>query len=222
MRKTPINTITYPNESFLFFTNLRKHFIKRGEGERLDRYFRTNLLNRLISKRKDMYGLLANAMLASTPFIRLKAKKRRKYTIYKVHIPTREWSRRKGVGSFAKSVKEHLSKDLFASIEKQLLLVKTGKSNVEQKRNEYHKLSLKVTPYRWKKIVYNQRREAWKAEKAKLRELERQTKLKTKEANEANRAKRAPQPKQVERTTNSIPKKAYKERDSKSKRQSLT
>jgi hypothetical protein len=156
MRKT--NKHTYPNESFLFFTNLRKHFIKRGAGERLDRYFRTNLLKRTISKRKDMYALLSNAMLASTPFIRLKAKKRRKYTIYKVHIPTKEWSRRKGVGSFAKSVKENLLKDLFASIEKQLIHVKTGRSNVENNRNDYHKLALKVTPYKWKKLLYSKKK----------------------------------------------------------------
>jgi len=149
--------MTYPNETYLFFHDIQNHFIKKGKRETLEKYFRKKLLTRSKLKKPSMYNLLSNAVLSTTPFIRLKAKKRRKYTLYKVHAATKEWSRRKAVGSFAKSVKEQKTKDLFGSVEKELILLKTGKSTVQQKRDEYHKLALKVTPYRWKKLIYLKR-----------------------------------------------------------------
>ncbi len=152
--------MSHTNETYLFFQHMQNHFIKRGKRETLEKYFRGKLANRAQSKKTNMYALLTNAMLTASPFIRLKSKKRRKYTLYKVHAADKEWSRRKGVGSFAKSIKEQNPKDLFASIEKELVLLQTGKSNIQTKRDEYHKLALKVTPYRWRKLVfYKQQKE---------------------------------------------------------------
>lgn len=169
--------MTHSNETYLFFQQVQNHFIKRGKRETLENYFRDRLEARARSKKRNMYSLLANGMLSSTPFIKLKSKKRRKYTIYKVHFAEREWSRRKGVGSFAKAIKEQKSKDLFSAIEKELTLLQTGKSNVLVKRDDYHKLALKVTPYRWKKLVYlKQRRE--KRRKEKLRRQKERAKVK--------------------------------------------
>lgn len=169
----------HSNETYLFFQQVQNHFIKRGKRETLENYFRDRLEERAQSKKKNMYSLLANGMLSSTPFIRLKSKKRRKYTIYKVHFAEREWSRRKGVGSFAKAIKEQKSKDLFSAIEKELTLLQTGKSSVLVKRDDYHKLALKVTPYRWRKLVYlNQRLE--KRRKDKLRRQKEWAKAKAK------------------------------------------
>lgn len=138
---------------------MQNHFIKKGKRETLEKYFRNKLESRAKLHKPKIHGLLLNAVLSVTPFIRLKSKKRRKYTAHKVVVADKDWSRRQGVGRFTKAIKEQKPKDLFSAFEKELNLLQSGKSTIQAKRDEFHKLALKVTPYRWKKLIYKKRKQ---------------------------------------------------------------
>ena len=148
-------------ETLLFFQNMKNHFIKRGKKETIENYFRSSLRNRALSKKVNFYGLLSNAMLSSTPFVRLKEKKRRRYTKYKIYPGVMEWSRRKALSSFSQTLKGSDSgRNLFANLEKELLLLKAGTSTIQAKRDEYHKLALRSAPYRWRKLLMQKKKNA--------------------------------------------------------------
>ncbi len=82
--------MTYTNETYLFFQQMQNQFVKRGKRETLEKYFREKLASRAQLKKTNMYHLLTNAMLTASPFVKLKSKKRRKYTLYKVHAADKE------------------------------------------------------------------------------------------------------------------------------------
>lgn len=52
------------------------------------------------------------------------------------------------MGAFAKGFKEQKAKNFGLKLEKELELLQSGKSNIQIKRDEYHKTALKAAPYR--------------------------------------------------------------------------
>ena len=137
-------------DTLIFLQEMKQFFIKKGKKETMENYFRSFLIQRALSKKVNFYGVLSNAMLNSTPFIRLKSIKRRRYTINKVHPVEKQWARRKALGAFAKGFKEQKAKNFGLKLEKELELLQSGKSNIQIKRDEYHKTALKAAPYRWR------------------------------------------------------------------------
>jgi len=72
-------------DTLIFLQEMKQFFIKKGRKETMENYFRLFLVKRALSKKVNFYNILLNAMLNSTPFVRLKSIKRRRYTINKVH-----------------------------------------------------------------------------------------------------------------------------------------
>lgn len=86
-------------------------------------------------------------------------KKRRKFTKYKLEVVQKDWARKKALGSFSKSFKEHSknSRDFYTAIDKELELVQSGKSTIQNERNAYHKKALKAAPFKWRKLLQKQK-----------------------------------------------------------------
>ncbi len=152
-----------------YFQELKQFFIKKGKKEKTENAFRNYLWFRARAKKSWFLVTLSKAMLNSTPFIRLRAKKRRRYTKYKIQTVEKDWARRKALGAFAKSYKEHSSgsKDFFTGLDKEIELLQAGKSNIQVKRDEYHRTALKAAPYRWRYLL---KQKAYLERKAKLEE----------------------------------------------------
>lgn len=138
-----------------YFQEMKQFFIKKGKKSKLENAFRSYLWTRAISKKTNFLINITKIMLNLTPYIRLRAKKRRKYTKYKLEIVQKDWARKKALGAFSKSFKEHsiTSRDFYTAIDKELEYVQSGKSNIEIERNDYHKKALKAAPYRWRKLI---------------------------------------------------------------------
>jgi ribosomal protein S7 len=132
----------------IFFQEMKQFFIKRGQKETMENYFRKFLLYRAKSKKGDFYEILTKSVLNATPFVKLKSKKRRKFTVHKIHPADKEWARRKALGAFAKIVKEQKTKNFTVSLEKEFELLQTGKSSIQTQRDEYHRTALKAAPYK--------------------------------------------------------------------------
>lgn len=130
---------------------MKYFFIKQGKKETMENYFRKFLILRGQSNKVDFQQVLTKAFLNSTPFIKLKSKKRRKFTIYKIHPVDTQWARRKALGSFSKTVKEQKNKNFYSALEKEFDLLQLGKSNIQAQRDEYHRIALKSAPYKWRK-----------------------------------------------------------------------
>jgi len=143
-----------------------QYFIKKGRKETIENSFKAFLFNRAPLKKKRLRTIIFKSMAHITPFVRLKVRKRRRYTKYKLHPAKQDWGRRKALGSFIKVFKGHKSKDFFITLEKELGILQSGKSNIQVKRDEYHKIAWRWAPYKWKKAIYLAQKQA----KAKARE----------------------------------------------------
>lgn len=142
-------------EVLYYFQEMKQFFIKKGKKEKTENAFRSYLWFRAKAKKSRFLVTLSKAMLNSTPFIRLRAKKRRRYTKYKIQPVEKDWARRKALGAFSKSYKEHSSsaKDFFTGLDKEIELLQSGKSSIQVKRDEYHRTALKAAPYRWRYLL---------------------------------------------------------------------
>jgi hypothetical protein len=69
----------------IFFQDMKQFFIKKGKKETIENYFRKFLISRAILNKTNFYEVLTKSVLNSTPFVKLKSKKRRKFTIHKIH-----------------------------------------------------------------------------------------------------------------------------------------
>lgn len=119
----------------------------------MENYFRKFLLYRAKAKKGNFYQILMKSVLNATPFIKLKSKKRRKFTIHKIHPIDKEWARRKALGAFAKTVKDQKTKNFSFALEKEFELLQSGKSMIQAQRDEYHKTALKSAPFKWRKFT---------------------------------------------------------------------
>lgn len=162
-------------EVLYYFQDMKQFFIKKGKKEKTENAFRAYLWLRAKAKKTKFLVPLSKAMLNSTPFIRLRAKKRRRYTKYKLQPVEKDWARRKALGAFSKSYKEHSSsaKDFFSGLDKELELLQSGKSNIQVKRDEYHRIALKAAPYRWRNLL---KKKAFEEKKAKYEEARKKIK----------------------------------------------
>ena len=134
---------------------MKYFFIKQGKKETMENYFRKFLVLRGQANKVDFQQTLTKAFLNSTPFIKLKSKKRRKFIVYKIHPVDTQWARRKALGSFSKTIKEQKNKNFYSSLEKEFELLQAGKSNIQLQRDEYHRIALKSAPYKWRKVSIN-------------------------------------------------------------------
>lgn len=146
-----------------------QYFIKKGRKETIENSFKAFLFNRAPLKKKKLRVILFKSMAHITPFVRLKVRKRRRYTKYKLHPAKQDWGRRKALGSFIKVFKGHKPKDFFITLEKELGILQSGKSNIQIKRDEYHKIAWRWAPYKWKKAFYIARKQKKAKLKAKLK-----------------------------------------------------
>lgn len=142
-------------EVIAYFQEMKQFFIKKGKKEKTENAFRNYLWFRAKAKKAWFLVTLSKAMLNSTPFIRLRAKKRRRYTKYKLQPVEKDWARRKALGAFAKSFKEHRAsaRDFFIGLDKEIELLQSGKSGIQVKRDDYHRIALKAAPYRWRYLL---------------------------------------------------------------------
>jgi len=140
-------------DNLLYFQEMKQFFIKQGKKETIENYFRKFLFFRAKGNKTNFYDVLTKAVLNSTPFVKLKSKKRRKFTIHKVHPIEQTWARRKALGAFAKVVKNQKVKNFGLSLDKEFELLYSGKSIVQAKRDEYHRTALKAAPFKWRKPV---------------------------------------------------------------------
>jgi len=130
---------------------MKQFFIKKGKKETIENYFRKFLISRAILNKTNFYEVLTKSVLNSTPFVKLKSKKRRKFTIHKIHPIEQDWARRKALGAFSKVVKTQKAKNFGLVLDKEFELLYSGKSNVQIQRDEYHRTALKSAPFKWRK-----------------------------------------------------------------------
>ena len=140
-------------DTLIYFQEMKQFFIKQGKKETIENYFRKFLISRAKANKVNFHDVLTKAVLNSTPFVKLKSKKRRKFTIHKVHPIEKNWARRKALGAFAKVVKNQKSKNFGLILDKEFELLHTGKSIVQAQRDEYHRTALKAAPFKWRKPV---------------------------------------------------------------------
>jgi hypothetical protein len=131
---------------------MQRFLYKKGGGEKIEKGFRGYIYRRIFAKaqKTNFMTPLSRSLFNSTYFIRLHAKKRRRYTKYKIQPVEKKWARHKALSAFAKSFKEARtsSKDFFSALEKVLELLQSGKSNIQVNRDEYHRTAYKAMPQR--------------------------------------------------------------------------
>lgn len=136
----------------IFFQQMKQFFIKKGKKETIENYFRKFLISRAKINKTNFHEVLNKSVLNSTPFVKLKSKKRRKFTIHKIHPMEKDWARRKALGAFTKIVKNQKAKNFGLVLDKEFELLYSGKSNVQLQRDEYHRTALKAAPFKWRKL----------------------------------------------------------------------
>lgn len=140
-----------------YLTFLSQYFIKKGNKNKVENMFRKFFLK--LKKRKNLSRRWAkktwrsflkckyNAMY----YIRLKIRKRRRRVKYRVtYLESYRWLK-KSVLPLAKTVKESKLRTFSDAFFKEFLLLRSGKSGITSKRNEYHKLAYMRAPYSWKR-----------------------------------------------------------------------
>lgn len=113
---------------------------------------RSFLINRAKLNKGDMSGMLNSCILNSTPYVRLKVKRRGKKVKYKIGFLEKEKAERKALGALSQNFKEQSVEKFTVSLEKELESLSSGKSVITAKRDELHKLALLNSPFRWRKI----------------------------------------------------------------------
>lgn len=140
-----------------YLTFLTQYFIKKGKKTKVENLFRKFFFK--LKKRKNPSRRWAkktwrsflkckyNAMY----YVRLKIRKRRRRVKYRVtYLESYRWLK-KSVLPLAKTVKESKLRTFSDAFYKEFLMLRSGKSGITTKRNEYHKLAYMRAPYSWKR-----------------------------------------------------------------------
>ncbi len=182
-----------------YFSRLQNHFIKSGKKAAIERLFKKSFLNKLKNADKEgdkkeidteeksitdestrlFWGTSLRTKLSrceanATYNIRLKVKKRRRYTKYRVTYLERTRWLKKALLPLGLSIKAHKTYNLIPGFKKEVdfLSVKNSQSPIKLKRDDYHKLAVTTMPYSWRR----------KVEKARLRRRRRERARKRKAA----------------------------------------
>jgi len=135
--------------SIVYFQRMKQFFIKEGKKNAMEKIFRTFLMNRATSKKENLTKILYKAQCNSTPHVRLRTRRRGRRILYKVTYIEEEKRLKKALLSFSKNLKENKNPKFLISLEKDLETLSSGKSSITTKRDEFHRLALKHTPYSW-------------------------------------------------------------------------
>lgn len=140
-----------------YLTFLSQYFIKGGNKNKVENMFQKIFFK--VKKRKNQSKRWAkktwrsflkckyNAMY----YIRLKIRKRRRKVKYRVtYLESYRWLKKSAL-PLAKTIKESKLRTFSDAFNKEFLLLRSGKSAITVKRNEYHKLAYIRAPYSWKK-----------------------------------------------------------------------
>lgn len=109
------------------------------------------LVNRAALPKESMDVTLKNCILNSTPYVRLKTKRKGKKIKYKIGFIEKEKAERKALSVLSKNFKEGSSEKFVVALEKELDSLATGKNSITEKRDEIHKQALLNSPFRWRK-----------------------------------------------------------------------
>jgi hypothetical protein len=201
-----LNTYNTRNQ---YFSRLQNHFIKSGKKSAIERLFKKSFLNQFKNLDKDadkkekeidfedkgilnesnklFWGRVLRTKISrceanATYNIRLKVKKRRRYTKYRVTYLERTRWLKKALLPLGLSIKAHKTYNLISGFKKEVdfLSVKNSQSPIKLKRDDYHKLATASMPYSWRR----------KVEKARLRRRRREKARKKKELFELRKQKR--------------------------------
>jgi len=187
------NVLSTYNTRNQYFSRLQNHFIKSGKKAAIERLFKKSFLNKLKNEDKEedkkegdtdesthlFWGnslriKLSRCEANATYNIRLKVKKRRRYTKYRVTYLERTRWLKKALLPLGLSIKTHKTYNLISGFKKEVdfLSVKNSQSPIKLKRDDYHKLAVTTMPYSWRR----------KVEKARLRRRRRERARKRKAA----------------------------------------
>ncbi len=154
--------VSFQSTVLSYFQEMRNFFTKRGKKEVIENIFRSFLWQRASNKKRKLLLTLIKAVLNSTPYVRLRSKKRGRNIKYKLEVVQIEWARRKALSAFSKSFKEHRSKsrDFFVALDKEFTLIESDKSQIRLNRDIYHKNAVKAAPYKWRSVLKKKEFEA--------------------------------------------------------------
>ncbi len=154
--------VSFQSTVLSYFQEMRNFFTKRGKKEVIENIFRSFLWKRASNKKRKLLLTLIKAVLNSTPYVRLRTKKRGRNIKYKLEVVQIEWARRKALSAFSKSFKEHRSKsrDFFIALDKEFTLIESDKSQIRLNRDAYHKNAVKAAPYKWRSVLKKKEFEA--------------------------------------------------------------
>jgi ribosomal protein S7 len=139
-----LNTITY-------FQNIKQFFLRKGKKNRMESLMHDFLIKRAKTNKGDISAVLKSCILNSTPYIRLKVRRRGKKVRYKIGFLEKEKAERKALSALSKNFKDQTATRFSTGLEKELEMLASGKSNLTLKRDELHKLALLNSPYRWRR-----------------------------------------------------------------------
>lgn len=133
--------------SIKYLQKMKQSFIKKGKKAVMEKLFHNFLIKRVESKKKGLKKILLNARRNSTPYVKLRTRKRGRRTLYRVTFLEKEAGLRKALLAFSKNLNEHKDPKFLITLEKDLEFLSSGKSSITAKRNEFHKTALRYTPY---------------------------------------------------------------------------
>ena len=137
---------------FPFFQKMKQYLIKRGKKHTMEKLLHSFLIRRAEKKKMDFRNILLKAMINSTLVIKLRMRKWGRKIRYKINLieeEEKEWKDRKALGFFSKFVRNHSEDKFINGFEKELELLYQGKSAVQTKRDDYHRLVLEAMPFFW-------------------------------------------------------------------------
>lgn len=134
----------------------------------MEKIFHTFLMDRAHSKKRKLNKILLRAMYNSRPNIKLRTRRRGRRTLYKVTYIEEKESVKKALLAFSKSLNENKNPKFLISLEKELLILSSGKSPITIKRDVLHRTALENMPYSWKR-----RRKKRKSRKRNMNQVNR-------------------------------------------------
>ena len=131
-------------KSAQYFNEIKQYFIKKGKKSITEKLFRQFLLSRAKTGKKLFAPVIQKCIINSTPYIRLKVRRRGKRTNYKIAILNKNRGDKKSLAALSQSIGKPSSQRFLGVFEKEFEKLAVGNSIVTQKRDDLHRLAFKI------------------------------------------------------------------------------
>ena len=143
-------------EGQTYLTQLKQFFLKKGAKSKMERLFKKYMIKPSSKKKAEGWSKKTQEKFIkceqnSTPYVKLKIRKRGKRIKHRVTFLEKKHWLKKALLPFSKVVREKKMDRFLISFDKELENLSSGRSTVMIKRDEFHKLALAKAPFSWKR-----------------------------------------------------------------------